>query len=108
MGRCVGARKLPRWPARRVAPAARHVCRRCPPPATNGLRALPPLTFGGSLACIGRSDANSWSRRFGEIPTLEMLQTLAANAAAPFILCSQLMGVLAPRTAAEPYGHVVN
>ena len=54
------------------------------------------------------SGVNSWSRRLGEVSTLEMLQTLAANAAAPFILCSKLVDALSPRSDGEPFGHVVN
>eukprot|EP00933_Yihiella_yeosuensis_P040243 TRINITY_DN34500_c0_g1_i1.p1 TRINITY_DN34500_c0_g1~~TRINITY_DN34500_c0_g1_i1.p1 ORF type:complete len:573 (-),score=125.40 TRINITY_DN34500_c0_g1_i1:83-1801(-) len=54
------------------------------------------------------SKANSWSRRLGSISTLELLQTLAANTAAPFIMCSRLAEVLAPKDESEPYGHIVN
>eukprot|EP00929_Paragymnodinium_shiwhaense_P009252 TRINITY_DN113347_c0_g1_i1.p1 TRINITY_DN113347_c0_g1~~TRINITY_DN113347_c0_g1_i1.p1 ORF type:complete len:596 (+),score=187.48 TRINITY_DN113347_c0_g1_i1:121-1908(+) len=54
------------------------------------------------------SRINSWSRRLGDIPTLELLQTLAANTAAPFILCSRLADALAPPTEKDPYGHIVN
>ena len=59
------------------------------------------------------STTNSWSRRLGEVPTVEMLQTLAANAAAPFVLVSRLAPLL---SAAEEGGeggsglcsHVIN
>merc|ERR1712039_814401 len=57
---------------------------------------------------LDESMSNSWSRRLGEIPTLELLQTLAANTAAPFILCSRLAACLAPSDANDPYGHIVN
>eukprot|EP00931_Biecheleriopsis_adriatica_P076562 TRINITY_DN50253_c0_g1_i1.p1 TRINITY_DN50253_c0_g1~~TRINITY_DN50253_c0_g1_i1.p1 ORF type:complete len:713 (-),score=87.07 TRINITY_DN50253_c0_g1_i1:14-2152(-) len=51
---------------------------------------------------------NSWDRRLCDVSTLELLQTLAANAAAPFIICSRLASVLEPPTKADPYGHIVN
>jgi len=54
------------------------------------------------------SAQNSWSRRLGDVSTLELLQTLAANTAAPFIMCSKLACVLAPKNEDEPYGHVIN
>ncbi|CAE7254893.1 unnamed protein product [Symbiodinium necroappetens] len=54
------------------------------------------------------SAQNSWSRRLEEVETLELLQTLAANTAAPFILCSKLAAALAPKDESEPYGHIVN
>ncbi|CAE7634551.1 unnamed protein product [Symbiodinium pilosum] len=54
------------------------------------------------------SAQNSWSRRLEEVDTLELLQTLAANTAAPFILCSKLATALAPKEESEPYGHIVN
>lgn len=54
------------------------------------------------------SAVNSWSRTLADISTLELLQTLAANAAAPFIMCSRLANVLAPQSASDLYGHIVN
>jgi NAD(P)-dependent dehydrogenase (short-subunit alcohol dehydrogenase family) len=42
------------------------------------------------------SGVNSWSRRLGEVETLEVVQTLAANAAAPFVLCNRLAKALRP------------
>merc|ERR1712226_1388653 len=39
---------------------------------------------------------------------MELLQTLAANAAAPFILCSRLASALAPPDASGCYGHIIN
>lgn len=39
---------------------------------------------------------------------MEMVQTLAANAAAPFILCSRLAHALRPLEEGEPCSHVVN
>jgi len=53
------------------------------------------------------SVANSWSRRLEDVHTLELLQTLAANTAAPFILCSRLASALGAKES-EPYGHIVN
>lgn len=51
---------------------------------------------------------NSWDRKLCEVGTMELLQTLAANAAAPFIICSRLASALEPPTEADPYGHIVN
>jgi NAD(P)-dependent dehydrogenase (short-subunit alcohol dehydrogenase family) len=51
---------------------------------------------------------NSWDRKLCEVSTLELLQTLAANAAAPFIMCSRLASVMEPPTKDDPYGHIVN
>ena len=42
------------------------------------------------------SSANSWSRKLGELDTPELLHTMAANAVAPFVLCSRLLPLLAP------------
>eukprot|EP00930_Biecheleria_cincta_P070895 TRINITY_DN58473_c0_g1_i1.p1 TRINITY_DN58473_c0_g1~~TRINITY_DN58473_c0_g1_i1.p1 ORF type:complete len:564 (-),score=94.61 TRINITY_DN58473_c0_g1_i1:218-1909(-) len=54
------------------------------------------------------SPVNSWSRGLGEIPTLELLQTLAANTAAPFIMCSRLASNLAAPSENDPFGHIIN
>jgi NAD(P)-dependent dehydrogenase (short-subunit alcohol dehydrogenase family) len=54
------------------------------------------------------SAVNSWSRRLNNVSTLELLQTLAANAAAPFIMCNRLTSVIAPKTDSEPFGHIIN
>lgn len=54
------------------------------------------------------SAANSWSRRLGDVSTLELLQTLAANTAAPFIMCSRLACVLAPKDNTDPCGQIIN
>eukprot|EP00930_Biecheleria_cincta_P069168 TRINITY_DN56946_c0_g1_i1.p1 TRINITY_DN56946_c0_g1~~TRINITY_DN56946_c0_g1_i1.p1 ORF type:complete len:566 (-),score=101.43 TRINITY_DN56946_c0_g1_i1:234-1931(-) len=51
---------------------------------------------------------NSWSRRLREVSSLELLQTLAANAASPFIMCSRLANKLAPTGDKDPYGHIIN
>lgn len=56
---------------------------------------------------LDRSMTNSWSRRIESVGTVELLQTLAANTAAPFILCSRLAGVIGPK-GDGPYGHIVN
>ena len=47
----------------------------------------------------------TWSH---QVSTLELLQTLAANAAAPFVLCSRLAPLLAPRSPGERCGQIVN
>eukprot|EP01043_Picozoa_sp_COSAG02_P031190 COSAG02_NODE_2024_length_10084_cov_130.539509_7_plen_183_part_00 len=44
---------------------------------------------------------NSWSRRLGEVSISELLQTMAVNAAAPFVLCSRLKSLLSWRGADE-------
>jgi hypothetical protein len=36
---------------------------------------------------------NSWSRRLADVSVSELLQTMAVNAAAPFLLCSRLKPV---------------
>ena len=54
------------------------------------------------------SGINSWSRRLGEVDTLEVVQTLAANAAAPFVLCNRLAAALTPEGEGEPCSHVIN
>jgi len=54
------------------------------------------------------SAKNSWSCRLGEISTLELLQTLAANTAAPFIMCSRLACRLSPPEENGSYGHIIN
>ena len=66
-----------------------------------------PGTFEFLVTTNGRS-CDSRSRRLGEIPTLELLQTLAANAAAPFIMCSRLTDALAPTEPGDAYGHIIN
>ena len=43
-----------------------------------------------SLQPLDLSPENSWSRRLGDVPTAELLHTRAANAAAPFVMCSKL------------------
>ncbi|CAK9090926.1 unnamed protein product [Durusdinium trenchii] len=57
---------------------------------------------------LDRSMTNSWSRRIEDVATVELLQTLAANTAAPFILCSRLASVIGPKCDAAPFGHIVN
>eukprot|EP00811_Abedinium_folium_P005483 NODE_1504_length_2456_cov_6.787892.p1 GENE.NODE_1504_length_2456_cov_6.787892~~NODE_1504_length_2456_cov_6.787892.p1 ORF type:complete len:603 (+),score=187.96 NODE_1504_length_2456_cov_6.787892:57-1865(+) len=76
--------------------------------ASEELANFPAGQLDDSRQPLDNSDDNSWSCRLGEISTLELLQTLAANAAAPFILCSQLMPSLAPSANDDQYGHVVN
>ena len=55
---------------------------------------FPACRLDESRQPLDLSTTNSWSRRLGEVPTLEMLQTLAANAAAPFVLVSRLAPLL--------------
>jgi len=56
------------------------------------------------------SRENSWRQRLGEVSTGEMLHTLAANAVAPFVLCSRLLPLLAPEDGEESpvWGHIIN
>jgi len=72
------------------------------------LRDFPEGKLDESRQPLDLSAQNSWSRRLGDVSTLELLQTLAANTAAPFIMCSKLACVLAPKKDDEPYGHVIN
>eukprot|EP00928_Gymnodinium_smaydae_P027566 TRINITY_DN21282_c0_g6_i1.p1 TRINITY_DN21282_c0_g6~~TRINITY_DN21282_c0_g6_i1.p1 ORF type:complete len:577 (+),score=86.05 TRINITY_DN21282_c0_g6_i1:47-1777(+) len=76
--------------------------------ATIQLRDFPEGLIDESRQPLDLSATNSWARRLGSISTVELLQTLAANTAAPFILCSRLACVLSPQNEGEPYGHVVN
>jgi len=56
------------------------------------------------------SRQNSWSRRLGDVPTVELLQTLACNAAAPFVLCGKFRPLLSPDKSDPdaPWGHIIN
>ncbi|CAJ1375157.1 unnamed protein product [Effrenium voratum] len=72
------------------------------------LKDFPEGELDESLQPLDLSSVNSWSRRLEEVSTVELLQTLAANTAAPFIMCSKLANVLGPKEASEAYGHVVN
>ena len=58
------------------------------------MAAFPANHLDESRQPLDLSGVNSWSRRLGEIGTLEMAQTLAANAAAPFVLCNRLAPLL--------------
>ncbi|EOD40198.1 hypothetical protein EMIHUDRAFT_69843 [Emiliania huxleyi CCMP1516] len=69
---------------------------------------FPPDRLDESMQPLDLSPINSWSRKLGQIGTSEMLHTVAANAVAPFILCSRLRGLLAPPDAASGWGHIVN
>ena len=81
-------------------------------PAVVSLADFPEGQLDESRQPLDLSGINSWSRRLGEVETLEVVQTLAANAAAPFILCSRLAAVLAPREGECGEGgccsHVIN
>lgn len=48
------------------------------------------ITMDESGQPLDLSGVNSWSRRLSEVSTSELLQTMAVNAAAPFVLCSRL------------------
>lgn len=74
------------------------------------LRDFPAGLVDESAQPLDLSRSNSWSRRLGEVDTVELLRTLAANAAAPFVLCSKLRPLLAPdvQDTAAPWGHIVN
>jgi len=61
-----------------------------------------------SLQPLDLSPENSWSRRLGDVPTAELLHTLAANAAAPFVMCSKLLAAIAPGAEDAAWGHIVN
>ena len=57
------------------------------------------------------SSTNSWSRQLGSLDTTELLHTMAANAVAPFVLCGQLLPLLAPpdpSVGGALWGHIVN
>ena len=74
----------------------------------SNLRHFPPCRLDESRQPLDLSPSNSWSRRLGEVPTLEMLQTLAANAAAPFVLVSRLAPLLGAAEGEERCGHIIN
>ena len=46
--------------------------------------------------------------RLGEVGTSELLHTMAANAIAPFVLCTRLSPLLAPKSAEVVWGQIVN
>mmetsp|Transcript_29442 Transcript_29442/g.80519 ORF Transcript_29442/g.80519 Transcript_29442/m.80519 type:complete len:662 (+) Transcript_29442:57-2042(+) len=71
---------------------------------------FPAGKFDDSAQPLDLSRENSWSRRLGDVPTVELLRTLAANAAAPFVLCGKLRPLLIPDKADKdaPWGHIVN
>lgn len=81
------------------------------------LAAFPAGRLDETLQPLDLSAANSWSRRLGQVPTTELLHTLAANAVAPFVLCSALRPALSPVLSArgsadgsadDSYGHIIN
>jgi len=72
-----------------------------------GLADFPRGLLDESRQPLDLSGINSWSRRLGEVSTVEMCQTLAANAAAPFILCNRLAPLL-KASDGEGYSHVIN
>ncbi len=82
------------------------------------LEAFPRGKLDETLQPLDLSRSNSWSRRLGEVTTPELLHTLAANAVAPFVLCSALRPLLSPTLAAsaspvgsaadETFGHIIN
>lgn len=62
------------------------------------------ITLDESGQPLDLSGVNSWSRRLGDVGTQELCETFAVNAIAPFLLCSRLKGVLAPRSGAATTG----
>merc|ERR1712151_874526 len=74
------------------------------------LRDFPPGLYDETAPPLDLSRVNSWSRRLGEVPTVELLQTLAANAAAPFVICGKLRPLLSPDKSDKdaPWGRIVN
>jgi NAD(P)-dependent dehydrogenase (short-subunit alcohol dehydrogenase family) len=68
------------------------------------LAAFPAGKLDETRQPLDLSRDNSWSRRLGEVPTTELLHTLAANAVAPFVMCGALRRVLSPVFAAEMDG----
>ena len=78
------------------------------PLSASELAAFPAGKLDETRQPLDLSHATSWSRRLGEVSTPELLHTLAANAVAPFILCSALRPALAPASEEGPYGHIIN
>merc|ERR1740121_220173 len=76
--------------------------------AAEQLKDFPDGGLDESRQPLDLSAANSWSRRLGQVSTLELLQTLAANTAAPFIMISRLTPIIAPAAGTESYGHIIN
>lgn len=86
--------------------------------AALALADFPERQLDESRQPLDLTGVNSWSRRLGEVGTMEVVQTLAANAAAPFVLCNRLCAALAAAhadsDAAESEGgggfcsHVIN
>mmetsp|Transcript_88420 Transcript_88420/g.253267 ORF Transcript_88420/g.253267 Transcript_88420/m.253267 type:complete len:577 (+) Transcript_88420:97-1827(+) len=76
--------------------------------AVEQLKDFPEGLVDESRQPLDLSASNSWSRRVGDVSTIELLQTLAANTAAPFIMLSRLASVLAPQGDEDPFGHVIN
>jgi len=72
------------------------------------LKHFPKHRLDDSRQPLDLTPMNSWDRRLGDVSTLELLQTLAANSAAPFIMCQRLAAVIGSPSKAEPYGHIVN
>merc|ERR1712050_792316 len=74
------------------------------------LKDFPEGKLDESAQPLDLSQQNSWSRRLGEVPTVELLRTLAANAAAPFVLCGKFRPLLAPdkNDPTGKWGHIIN
>ena len=140
-GRFIAGGRRRWWPAARPHMAAARMATPCrssplrrrrrrprlpplPPPSTTSAiatRADAAERGGGGGFPAGKLDEtrqpldlsaeNSWSRRLGEVSTPELLHTLAANAVAPFILCSALRGALSPLGRGDDddaFGHIIN
>ena len=72
------------------------------------LRSFPEGRLDESRQPLDLSGKNSWSRRLGEVSTAELLHTMAANAIAPFVLCSRLRPLLSAPEGTAPWGHIIN
>lgn len=55
---------------------------------------------------------NSWSKKLGEVNTIEMASTMAVNSISPFILCSKLKPIMMSKknnsNSNSNYSHIIN
>eukprot|EP00928_Gymnodinium_smaydae_P053095 TRINITY_DN37172_c0_g1_i1.p1 TRINITY_DN37172_c0_g1~~TRINITY_DN37172_c0_g1_i1.p1 ORF type:complete len:755 (+),score=140.96 TRINITY_DN37172_c0_g1_i1:94-2265(+) len=91
----------------RAMPSTMDACERVWSDAID-LADFPKGKLDDSRQPLDLTEVNSWDRRLCNVSSVELLQTLAANTAAPFIMCGRLACVLAPPTKSGPYGHIVN
>ena len=66
---------------------------------TSGAEQFPPGVLDVNGQQVDLRDKHSWTMRLGEVETPELLEVLAVNAAAPFVLNGKLRGLM-ERTAA--------